>query len=75
MLERPVATEAGVIQCPTSIVWGDRDTIFGHAEQEELMRRIPAARLHIFRDVGHSPHWEAPDRFMIPLLGTAPPPH
>jgi non-heme chloroperoxidase len=52
------------IQCPVSILWGARDTIFSRAEQSELLARIPSADFHTFPDVGHALHWEAPDELV-----------
>jgi pimeloyl-ACP methyl ester carboxylesterase len=49
------------------IFWGDRDAIFDRSDQDELLRRIPGARLHVFTDVGHDPHWEVPDEFVRAL--------
>jgi pimeloyl-ACP methyl ester carboxylesterase len=63
MLELPVATQSGGIRCPTSIVWGDRDAFFGRRDQEELLRLIPGAKLHVLTDVGHTPQWEVPEEF------------
>jgi non-heme chloroperoxidase len=48
---------------PTLLVWGDRDEMMLRAEQEILLRSIPAARLVIFAGAGHAPHWEEPERF------------
>ena len=56
------------VACPVDIVWGDRDATFGRADQEELLRRIPHARLHVLNDVGHTPQWEAPDEFAAWLV-------
>ena len=67
LLDLPILTDTAVIRCPTSIFWGDRDAIFSRVEQDELLRRIPGARLHVFTDVGHGPHWEAPDQFVREL--------
>jgi non-heme chloroperoxidase len=48
---------------PTLLVWGDRDEMMLRAEQEILLRSIPATRLVIFAGAGHAPHWEEPERF------------
>jgi non-heme chloroperoxidase len=48
---------------PTLLVWGDRDEMMLRAEQEILLRSIPAARLVIFAGAGHAPHWEEPEHF------------
>jgi pimeloyl-ACP methyl ester carboxylesterase len=46
---------------PTLLLWGDRDAYFPRREQDALLRLLPNARLRVFADVGHSPHWEVPD--------------
>jgi pimeloyl-ACP methyl ester carboxylesterase len=51
------------LACPVDVVWGDRDGIFGRADQEQLLGCLPHARLHVFEDVGHTPHWEVPYDF------------
>lgn len=55
------------IQCPTLILWGDRDTIFAREEQEKLRKAIPGARLIVYPETGHAPHWEQPERFIQDL--------
>jgi non-heme chloroperoxidase len=67
LLDLPILLDTAAIQCPTSIFWGDRDAIFGRSDQDELLRRIPGARLHVFTECGHDPHWEAPDEFVREL--------
>jgi non-heme chloroperoxidase len=55
------------ISCPTVLLWGDRDSVFCRAEQEELRCRIPGAELRIASGVGHAYHWEAPGEFVTEL--------
>jgi pimeloyl-ACP methyl ester carboxylesterase len=50
------------IVAPTLLVWGDRDQMMLYAEQEMLLRSLPAARLVTFTGAGHAPHWEEPER-------------
>jgi pimeloyl-ACP methyl ester carboxylesterase len=52
---------AGRIEAPTLIVWGDRDELFDRADQERLRASFGAAKLTIYRNAGHAPHWEEPD--------------
>ena len=49
------------IGCPTHILWGDQDSTFLRAEQEELSLVIPDATLEVVHGVGHAVHWEAPE--------------
>jgi pimeloyl-ACP methyl ester carboxylesterase len=67
LLDLPTITDMGTIQCPASILWGDRDAIFGRSDQDALLRLIPGARLHVFNEIGHDPHWEGPDEFVRAL--------
>jgi pimeloyl-ACP methyl ester carboxylesterase len=65
LLDLPVLlTDSIAIECPVSLFWGDRDAIFGREDQEELLRRIPHARLQVLKEVGHAVHWEAPGEFV-----------
>ena len=56
------------IAAPTLIVWGDRDSYATHADQEALLRAIPAAELIVYKDTGHAVHWEHPGKFTADLL-------
>jgi pimeloyl-ACP methyl ester carboxylesterase len=70
LIDTPFPSSA-VASSPVSIFWGDKDAIFGATEQNELLRRLPNARLHVFTDVGHDPQWEVPEDFvreLIPVL-------
>jgi 3-oxoadipate enol-lactonase len=49
------------IDAPTLVVHGDADALVPYANGELLARRIPDAKLHTLRGVGHLPMWEAPD--------------
>jgi pimeloyl-ACP methyl ester carboxylesterase len=57
------AARLATIRVPTLIVWGDRDTFTGGAEQDALKTAIAGSRLVIYEGAGHSPHWEEPQRF------------
>ena len=50
------------IQASTLIIWGEKDAFWTRSEQDSLVRAIRGARLVTYPDVGHSPHWEDPDR-------------
>jgi pimeloyl-ACP methyl ester carboxylesterase len=68
LLDVPFIVPAGSIRCPTTLVWGDRDAIFGRADQANLLELIPGARLRVLPDIGHAPHWEAPEEYAGLLL-------
>ncbi|MEB2361797.1 MAG: alpha/beta hydrolase [Bryobacterales bacterium] len=56
------------IRCPVMVVWGNRDSMFSRADQEELAALLPHAYLNVWVDAGHTPHWEDPERFVRELL-------
>jgi pimeloyl-ACP methyl ester carboxylesterase len=52
------------ISAPTLIVWGDRETVFPDASDQEALRKaIPNATLKVYEETGHCPNWEQPKRF------------
>jgi pimeloyl-ACP methyl ester carboxylesterase len=53
----------GSIAQPTLLVAGENEPMFPPAEQEELARALPRARLELYKNCGHYPHWEYPERF------------
>ena len=61
-------SELRAIQVPTLIVWGDQDAIISRDKQDELVSFIPDAHLIVYEGVGHSPHWEQPERFAADLV-------
>jgi non-heme chloroperoxidase len=52
---------------PTLVVWGDRDEIAPRVEQDRLRDSICTSTLTVYKDAGHSPHWEQPQRFVDDL--------
>ena len=62
MLEIDEAPEGvfSTIQCPTLIMWGERDAVLDVSCAERFQAIIPHARQRIFQDVGHLPMVEAP---------------
>jgi len=61
--------ELATLRTPTLIIWGDRDAIIDRDATDTLARSIPASRLVVYDGIGHSPHWEDPDRFARDLAG------
>lgn len=57
------------LRLPTLLVWGEKDQVFGRADQEALLDAIPGSRLVAYQDTGHAPHWEVPEAFINDLLG------
>lgn len=69
MLEPESGTGLEDIRCPVLILWGDRDAVFpGMEAQQKLARRIPDATLKVYPEIGHSPHWEEPERVARDLI-------
>ena len=60
--------DLGRIAAPTLLVWGDRDALFPGDDQDRLVRAIPGARLQTYREIGHCPNWECPDRVAADLI-------
>jgi non-heme chloroperoxidase len=59
--------ELSTIHTPTLIIWGDQDAIIDRDATDALARSIPSSRVLVYDAVGHSPHWEVPDRFASDL--------
>ena len=56
------------ISVPTLALWGRADPILPVAQAEELVRRMPDARLVILEDAAHCPMFEQPAAFNAALL-------
>jgi len=52
------------ITVPTFILGGEKDRVFGRSEHNALFRSIQRSVLHLEPEVGHTIHWEAPERFV-----------
>jgi len=59
-----IQREASLIQTPTLLVWGDADTHIPLHEAFSLRDAIPNSRLIVFRNCGHLPPAEYPERFV-----------
>jgi non-heme chloroperoxidase len=55
------AADLGRITAPTLLIWGDQDAVVSREEQQRLEDAMPDARLKVYPDTGHSPHWERPE--------------
>ena len=60
-------TEAGSIDVPTLLLWGERDDLLSRADQEALAEVIPGARLVTYAETGHLVLWEQPARVAADL--------
>lgn len=57
------STELGTLRIPTLIMWGDKDAIIDREATASLARSIQTSRIVSFEGVGHTLHWEDPERF------------
>ena len=57
-----------MIQKPTLIFWGSKDSICPHKDQEILQKGIQGSKLIVYEGVGHALHWEEPERFVKDLV-------
>ncbi len=62
MIDADHRPELSHIEAPTLLIWGREDDFFSLNEQERLLAEIPDSSLSICDGVGHSPHWEVPER-------------
>lgn len=49
------------VEAETLIIWGDRDGVFGNADQQRLLGCLRNVRHLAYHDIGHAPHWEKPE--------------
>ena len=59
-----ISREASLIRSPTMLVWGDTDTHIPISEAYQLRDAIPNSKLIIFRNCGHLPPTEYPEKFV-----------
>ena len=59
-----ISREANTIRMPTLIVWGEADSHVPLSDGVRLRDRIPGARLIVFRNCGHLPPAEQPEKFV-----------
>lgn len=62
------SAELARLRVPTLLLDGAAD-VFARDAQESLAAAIGGARLVIYPDTGHAPHWEVPERFVADLVG------
>lgn len=55
-------TDTATINCPTLIIWGDRDELLTREQEENLAGAIPGSRLVVYENTGHLVLWEQPER-------------
>jgi pimeloyl-ACP methyl ester carboxylesterase len=59
-----IEREASLIRQPTMLVWGDDDNHIPIQHARRLRDTMPNARLIVFRNCGHLPPAEYPEKFV-----------
>jgi pimeloyl-ACP methyl ester carboxylesterase len=63
LIEHDTADRVGAIDAPTLVTVGDLDLCLPARFSEELVQRIPNARLVVIPAVGHQPFQEVPEDY------------
>jgi non-heme chloroperoxidase len=73
LLDAAPPTDTATIAALTLILWGDRDDLCPHHEQQSLAAAIPNSHLIAYPGTGHAVHWEQPARAAADLTALAAP--
>jgi pimeloyl-ACP methyl ester carboxylesterase len=60
------------ISAPTLVIWGEHDTIVPRSVANEIVARVPNARLVLIRGAGHNSMWDRPEAFNREVLDFLP---
>ena len=71
MMEADVPTQAGTIEVPTLVLWGDQDAYCIRGDQDALLAAIPDSRLVAYEGAGHCAHWERPAQAAAEIVAFA----
>lgn len=63
----PVVHDWAHIQAPTLVIGGELDGQDFTERAEHIAKTVPKAKLKIFPQVGHVPHIEIPEQFLLEL--------
>jgi pimeloyl-ACP methyl ester carboxylesterase len=63
LLDYGDAVELERLDVPALIAWGNSDGIVDRAATDRLAGAIRKSTLAVYEGVGHTPHWEVPERF------------
>jgi pimeloyl-ACP methyl ester carboxylesterase len=66
-LARDFTPDLGRIRVPVTIFWGAKETMFVRQDQDALTSGLPKAKLIVYPDSAHAPHWEEPAKFASDL--------
>lgn len=66
ILAEDLTPELSTIQAETLLLWGEKDTTLEASLKngKKMYRLIPNARIEVLEGIGHSPHLEAPEKFV-----------
>ena len=62
MIDTDFSDDLRLIEAPTLILWGERDSFMSKEKQLALLALIAKARLLVHEEAGHALHWEDPAR-------------
>ncbi|HEV2061784.1 MAG TPA: alpha/beta hydrolase [Solirubrobacteraceae bacterium] len=68
LTDYPIRDRLDEIECPTLVVWGDKDLLVPVKDAYVFDRLIPDSRLIVYEDVGHCAMFEVPERFNADVL-------
>jgi pimeloyl-ACP methyl ester carboxylesterase len=49
-----------MVRAPVLILWGDQDSLFDAASQEQVRAAFPGAAYDVYAGFGHNVFWETP---------------
>jgi pimeloyl-ACP methyl ester carboxylesterase len=58
----------GSVDCPVQVLWGRQDAWLPYRRGEELVERLPDARLHLVPSAGHLVQEDAPEAVVAYVL-------
>ncbi|MFP4152938.1 MAG: alpha/beta fold hydrolase [Alkalispirochaeta sp.] len=67
----PLGSRLSRITCPVTVIWGAHDEVMHPSGAERVRRALPAARIEILPECGHSPTRERPrevERILVELF-------
>jgi pimeloyl-ACP methyl ester carboxylesterase len=62
LVEYGDANQLPKITAPTLLLWGEKDALFSRADQDRFVAALPRANLTVYKETGHCPNWERPER-------------
>ena len=68
LLADDLSDDVDRISAPALLIWGEQDRDTPRSDQDALLAAIPGSRLVVYEGVGHSPHWEVPERLASDLV-------